>query len=308
MATAASTLEPASETTLRRPQAGIWSDALHRIRHDPTTLAALGVLALLVALALSADVLASSVFGVAYQQTDLLNQYHKPTLEQPAWLFGSDQLGRSIAVRLLYGARVSLSVGAMGTLVAVVIGLTVGLTAGYFRGWWDDLVVWVVTTIIGIPQLFLLLMISYYFRLDPLALTLLLGGLAWIGVANLTRGQTFSLRQREFIVAARTIGASPARIMFRHIMPNVMPLIVVVAMIDVATIILAESAISYLGFGIQPPVPSWGNMLSGATQHLTRGPWLAYAPGVAITVTCLCLYLIGDGLRDALDPRLRGSH
>jgi peptide/nickel transport system permease protein len=135
---------------------------------------------------------------------------------------------------------------------------------------------------------------------------LFLGLLGWLGVANLTRGQTFALREREFVVAARAIGATPLRVMLRHIFPNVLPLIVVIAMIDVAALILAESALSYLGFGIQPPVPSWGNMLSGATQHLSRGPWLVYAPGVAITVTVLCLYLIGDGLRDALDPRLRG--
>jgi peptide/nickel transport system permease protein len=291
----------------RRAQAGIWSDALWRLRHDPTTLAALAVFATLVVLGAGADLLASNVFHVGYQQQDLLNQYHKPTLDSPVWWFGTDQLGRSIAVRLLYGGRVSLAVGTLGALEAVGIGLMVGLTAGYFRGWWDDVVVWLITTIIGIPQLFLLLTVSFYFRLDPPALTLFLGGLVWLGVANLTRGQTFSLREREFVVAARSIGASPARIMLRHILPNVLPLIVVVAMIDVATIILAESALSYLGFGIQPPVPSWGNMLSGATQHLSRGPWLVYAPGVAITLTVLCLYLIGDGLRDALDPRLPGN-
>jgi peptide/nickel transport system permease protein len=301
-------LDPTAVTTSqRRAQAGFWSDALWRLRHDPTTIAAFITLGLLVLIAVSADLLADRVFHVGYQQQDLFNQYRKPTFDEPAWWFGSDQLGRSVFVRLLYGGRVSMFVGTVGAAVAVIIGVTVGLTAGYFRGWWDDVVVWLVSTINGIPQLFLLLTVGFYYRFGPLELTLFLGGLTWLGVANITRGQTFSLREREFIVAARSIGASPARVMLRHIAPNVLPLIVVVAMIDVATIILAESALSYLGFGVQPPVPSWGNMLSGATQHLSRGPWLVYAPGVAITLTVLCLYVIGDGLRDALDPRLRGQ-
>lgn len=307
MAGSTAALDATATVIPRGTQAGFWSDALWRVRHDPTTIAAFGVLGLLVLVAVSADVLVEQIFHVGYQQQDLFNQYRKPSLDEPAWWFGSDQLGRSVFVRLLYGGRVSMFVGTAGAAVAVLIGVSVGLTAGYFRGWWDDLVVWLVSTINGIPQLFLLLTVGFYYRFGPVELTLFLGGLTWLGVANITRGQTFSLREREFVVAARSIGASPVRVMLRHIAPNVLPLIVVVAMIDVATIILAESALSYLGFGVQPPVPSWGNMLSGATQHLSRGPWLVYAPGVAITLTVLCLYVIGDGLRDALDPRLRGQ-
>jgi peptide/nickel transport system permease protein len=297
---------PAIREATPRRYAGFWSDAAWRLRHDSTTLAAFGVLLVLIALAASADLLASQLFHVSYQQQDLVNQYRKPSVDNPIWWFGSDNLGRSVFVRLLYGGRVSLFVGTVGAAVSVLIGCAVGLSAGYFRGWWDDVVVWIVSTINSIPQLFLLLTVGFYYRFDPPTLALFLGLLGWLGVANLTRGQTFALREREFVVAARAIGATPLRVMLRHIFPNVLPLIVVIAMIDVAALILAESALSYLGFGIQPPVPSWGNMLSGATQHLSRGPWLVYAPGVAITVTVLCLYLIGDGLRDALDPRLRG--
>jgi len=308
MADSAAALDTAAVTVVpRRTQADFWSDALWRVRHDPTTIAAMVTLGVLVLIAVSADLLADQVFHVGYQQQDLLNQYRKPSFDEPAWWFGSDQLGRSVFVRLLYGGRVSMFVGTAGAAVAVLIGLSVGLTAGYFRGWWDDVVVWLVSTIDGVPRLFLLLTIGFYYRFGPVELTLFLGGLAWLGVANLTRGQTFSLREREFVVAARSIGASPVRVMLRHIAPNVLPLIVVVAMMDVANIILTESALSYLGFGVQPPVPSWGNMLSGASQHLSRGPWLVYAPGAAITLTVLCLYVIGDGLRDALDPRLRGQ-
>jgi peptide/nickel transport system permease protein len=152
-----------------------------------------------------------------------------------------------------------------------------------------------------------LLIVGFLFRLDPFSLAVFIGALGWTGITNLSRGQTFALRERVFVVAARTIGAPPLRIIVRHIFPNILPLLIVIGMIDVAGVILAESALSYLGFGIQPPVPSWGNMLTSASQFFTRGPWLVYPPGVAITITVLCLYLIGDGLRDALDPRLRGS-
>jgi peptide/nickel transport system permease protein len=180
------------------------------------------------------------------------------------------------------------------------------VTAGYFRGWWDDLVVWLVTTLNSIPTLFLLLIVGLLFRLAPLPLAIFLGALGWLGIANLARGQTISLREREYVLAARTIGATPLRVMARHIFPNILPLMIILAMTDVGGLILTESALSYLGFGIQPPVPSWGNMLTGATQFLSRGPWLVYAPGAMIWITVLCLYLVGDGLRDALDPRLRG--
>ncbi len=291
----------------RRASAGFWSDALWRIRHDPTTLAALGVFLLMVLLAAAGDLLVDNFFHWGYAKQDILSQYTKPTGSDPAMWLGSDQLGRSAIVRLIYGGRVSLFIGIFAATVSLVIGIGLGLTAGFFRGWWDDVVVWIVTTLNNIPTLYLLLIVGLLFRLDKWSLAILIGLLGWTGITNLSRGQTFSLREREFVVAARTIGASPARIMLKHILPNILPLMIVVAMIDVAAVILVESSLSYLGFGVQPPEPSWGNMLRGATDFLSRGPWLIYPPGVAIAITVLCLYLIGDGLRDALDPRLRGA-
>ncbi|TMF57866.1 MAG: ABC transporter permease, partial [Chloroflexi bacterium] len=145
------------------------------------------------------------------------------------------------------------------------------------------------------------------FRLDPLPFALLLGGLGWLGIANYARGQTIALREREYVVAARTVGSTPVRLMVRHIAPNILPLMIVLAMIEVGQLILIESAISFIGFGIQPPTPSWGNMLTNASQYLGKAPYLIYPPGIAVLVTVLCLYLVGDGLRDALDPRLRGA-
>jgi peptide/nickel transport system permease protein len=291
----------------RRASAGFWSDAWWRLRHDPTTLGALAVFVTMILLALSADLLADNFFHWSFAKQDLLNTYAKPTLDDPAMWLGGDHIGRSQVVRLLYGARVSLFIGVFGMIVTLTIGLLVGISAGYFRGWWDDVVVWLVSTIRSIPTLYLLLIVGLLFKLDPLSLAVFLGVLGWTGIANLARGQTFALRERDFVVAARTIGATPIRIMFRHIFPNLLPLMIVLAAIDVAGIILAESAISYIGFGIQPPTPSWGNMLNNASSFLYKGPHLIYGPGIAIALTVLCLYLIGDGMRDALDPRLRGA-
>lgn len=292
----------------RRRSAGFWSDAWYRLRRDRVTIVAFAVLGTLVVLAIAADLLADHVFGITFAKQDLLNTYRKPTLEAgPAWWLGSDHLGRSEIVRLFYAARVSLFIGIFSAFVQLTLGLAVGISAGYFRGWWDDLVVWLVTTLSSIPTLYLLIIVGLLFRLDPVSLAIFIGLIGWTGEANLARGQTFAWKERDFITAARVVGASPRRIMLAHILPNVLPLMIVTGMITAGGVILAESALSYLGFGIQPPVPSWGNMLNGATQFMTRGPWLVYGPGLAISITILCLFLIGDGLRDALDPRLRGT-
>jgi peptide/nickel transport system permease protein len=291
----------------RRVATGFWSDALWRLRHDPTTLAAFGVLGTIVLLAIAADLLADNFFQWSFSKQSIFDSFGKPRADVPALWLGQDELGRSQMVRLLYGARISMFIGVFGATVSLLIGIGLGMTAGYFRGWWDDVVVWIVSTLNGIPTLYLLLIVAFLFRLDPVSLAIFIGALGWTGITNLSRGQTFALRERDFVLAARTIGASPRRIILRHIFPNIVPLLIVIAMIDVAGVILAESGLSYLGFGIQPPVPSWGNMLTNASRYFTRGPWLVYPPGFMITLTVLCLYLIGDGLRDALDPRLRGA-
>jgi peptide/nickel transport system permease protein len=291
----------------QRAPAGLWSDAWWRLRHDPTTLVAIAALAAIVSLALAADLLAGNLFHKSFETQSILDNYAKPTGSEPWLWLGTDELGRSQVVRLLYGARVSLFIGSFGALTALAIGLSMGVTAGYFRGWWDDIVVWLVTTVNSIPLLYLLLIIGVLFRLQPLPFALLLGGLGWLGIANYARGQTISLREREYVLAARTVGCTPIRLMLQHIVPNILPLMIVLTMIEVGQLILAESAISFIGFGIQPPTPSWGNMLTNAAQYLGKAPYLIYPPGIAILVTVLCLYLLGDGLRDALDPRLRGA-
>jgi peptide/nickel transport system permease protein len=296
-----------SQDTLVRPSRSLWSNAWYKLRHDRLTIAAFIILVILGALSAGADFFAENVFKYSFEKQDLLHTYEKPTLEPLAYLLGTDEIGRSAVVRLLYGGRVSLAVGFIAALVNLTLGVLIGLAAGYFRGWVDDIVTWFVTTLQSIPTLFLLLIIAAIWEPGPATLTVIIGGLFWVGISLYVRGQTFALREREYVVAARTIGARDRRIMFNHILPNILPLIFVLAAIDVGGIILVESALSFLGLGIDPPVPTWGNMLTGATGNLVRGPWLIYPPGAMIFLTVLCLYLIGDGLRDALDPRVK-SH
>jgi peptide/nickel transport system permease protein len=259
--------------------------ALARLRGDRVTLVSAAIVLVLIVLAAAADLLAEYVFHSNVTRQDLLNSYTRPTWSAPAFWLGSDDLGRSQIVRLLYGARVSLAVGIGAACINLTIGLLLGLTAGFARGWFDDSVQFVISTLNSIPQIPLLLIVAVLFEPGPVALVLILGVLLWPNATLFVRGQTLSLREREFV-------------------PNVLPLVFVLTAIDVGTLILVESSLSFLGLGISPPTPSWGNMLTNAAQDLSRGPWLVYAPGGAIFLTVLCLYLVGDGLRDALDPRL----
>jgi peptide/nickel transport system permease protein len=297
----------AANDVLVRPSRSLWSNAWWKIRHDRLTIAAFILLLLLAAMSAAADLFATQVFQYSFEKQDLLHTYTPPTTQVPAYLLGTDELGRSAVVRLLYGGRVSLAVGFVAAFVNLTIGVVLGLAAGYFRGVVDDLFTWFVTTLQSIPTLFLLLIIAAIWEPGPVTLTIIIGALFWTGISLYCRGQTFALREREFVIAAKTIGARDRRIMFNHILPNILPLIFVLAAIDVGAIILAESALSFLGLGILPPTPTWGNMLTGAVGNLVRGPWLIYPPGAMIFLTVLCLYLIGDGLRDALDPRVRST-
>src|SRR5712691_245935 len=236
--TAADMVAPELEA---RPVAGLWSDALARVRRDRLTAVAALVLLLFVVLALAADVLAARFFHYGFSQQDLLNTYAKPELRNPAFWLGGDDIGRSQIVRLLYGARVSLAVGFGAALINLSVGIGVGLAAGYFRGWLDDVIQWLIGTLEAIPRLFLLLIAAVLFRPGPVPLVLLLGLLSWPSVALFVRGQTLSLREREFVLAGRVSGASSGRLMFGHILPNVLPLVFAISAIDVGSIILVES-------------------------------------------------------------------
>ncbi len=220
------------------------------------------------------------------------------------YLLGTDGAGRDLATRLLYGGQVSLKIGFFSAIGSLTIGVLLGISAGFWRGIFDDFVMWVITTLNSIPQLFLLLIISALLAPDDNSLILVLVFLGWTGATRIVRGETFSLRQREFIIAARAVGASDLRIMFVHIAPNVISVLLIVLSRAIGGLILTESSLSFLGFGVKPPIPTWGNMLTGGLELLRNAPHLVIAPGLLISVTVLCLYVIGDGLRDAFDPRL----
>jgi peptide/nickel transport system permease protein len=225
------------------------------------------------------------------------------------WL-GTDQAGRDVLTRAVYGGRISLRIGAYVASISITLGVIVGLISGYYAATFvDDIVNAIIMTLGSIPLLFLLIILAGTFPIfrSPEGLSFLLGIFGWMGVSRLIRGQIFSIREREYILASRGIGASIWRIMFRHMLPNVASIIIVVAIFDIAGAIIAEAGLSFLGVGIGPPHASWGNMMEGALGNFTDAPWLVLTPGLFIFLTTLSIYLFGDGLRDALDPWIKNE-
>lgn len=272
--------------------------ALSRLVNDRMTMLALGVIVFL-ALAAATAPLTTQLLGVDPTVEDLGNRFQPPNSDN---LLGTDDKGRDHLARLMYGAQISLSVAFSAAILALTIGVTLGVMTGYYGGVFDDIMIWFITTLNSIPQLFLLLLVSALFRPSPIVFILVLAFIGWTGTMRLVRGETIALREREYIIAARAMGASDARIMFQHIMPNLISIVVISLAIQIGGLILVESALSYLGFGINPPTPTWGNMLSDAQSFYDRSAYLVYGPGLLISITVLCLYVIGDGLRDAFDP------
>ena len=216
---------------------------------------------------------------------------------------GSDQLGRDMLVRLLMAGRISLTVGFIAMGISTSVGVAVGLLAGFYRGWVGTSLMRLVDAVLCFPSIFLLLTLAALISPSLLTITLIIALTAWMEVARVVQGQVIALRERDFAVAAEAIGASDGYIMMRELLPNIMAPIIVAATLNVARAILAESYISYLGYGIQPPTASWGNMLNNAQEYLETAPWLALLPGAVITLAVTSFNFIGDGLRDALDPR-----
>jgi peptide/nickel transport system permease protein len=276
--------------------------ALRRIRRARVTLVAMSVLLLLVVLSLLAPLISGYILHVDPNLTDTSQQLLPVgTAGHP---LGTDNVGRDQLARLLFAGQVSLGIAGAAALLSLGVGMTLGVIAGYYGGIVDDLVVWVVTTLNSIPGIFLLLIVSSLFQPGPVTLILVLGIFSWTLTTRLVRGETFSIREQDYVLSARALGASDWRIMFAHIIPNVISIMIINLTITVGNLILIESALSFLGIGIQPPTPSWGNMLSRAQSFFSTGPHLVVFPGLLIVITVLCLYVIGDGLRDAFDPNL----
>ncbi len=274
--------------------------ALRRIRRNPVALVAMGVLLALVILSLLASVISDQVLRVDPNLTDTSQQLLP--VGTPGHPLGTDNVGRDQLARLLFAGQVSLGIAGAAAVLSLGVGMTLGVIAGYYGGIVDDLVVWVVTTLNSIPGIFLLLIVSSLFQPGPTTLILVLGIFSWTLTTRLVRGETFAIREQDYVLSARALGASDWRIMFAHIIPNVISIMIVNLTITVGNLILIESALSFLGIGIQPPTPSWGNMLSRAQSFFSTGPHMVIFPGLLIVITVLCLYIIGDGLRDAFDP------
>lgn len=223
-----------------------------------------------------------------------------PTLKH---LFGTDDIGRDVFSRALYGGRISLTVGLVAVSIAILIGTLLGSVAGFFGGLLDGFVMRFVDVMLSFPTIFLILVIQVMLTPNIYNVMIVIGLTSWMGVARLVRGEFLTLKERQFVEAAKAIGASNARIIFRHILPNAIAPIIVAGTLGMAGAILTESALSFLGLGVQPPMPSWGNMLMDAQAYMRDAPWMAIIPGIFIFSTVLSLYFVGEGLRDAFNPK-----
>ena len=268
-----------------------------RLRHNRMALTGAAIVLFMFIMAAAA-----SLTGIDPAAIDISQRLLPPG---PEHLLGTDDLGRSVLARMLYGARISLLVGFVAVGIATLIGIVLGAVAGYYGGWIDSLLMRFVDIMLCFPTFFLILAVIAF--LDPSIwnIMIVIGLTSWMGVARLIRAEFLSLRQRDFVLAARALGASDLRMIFRHILPNAMSPVLVSATLGVAGAILTESALSFLGIGVQPPTPSWGNMLITGKQTLGSAWWLSVFPGIAILLTVLGYNLLGEGIRDALDPRLK---
>ena len=284
-----------------------WLEAWRRFRRHRMAVLSAGILIVMVAAILFAPLF----YGVAVNDIDFSARLKPPSFAHP---FGTDDLGQDLLARILYGGRISLSVGFAAMVVAMTVGTVIGAVAGMSRRWVGPALMWLTDLFLSLPALPLLLLVIYLFR-DTLKvafgaeggvfvmIVVVIGGLRWMPVARLVRAQFLSLREKEFVEAARALGASRLRQVVRHILPNALGPVIVAATIDVAAAIIAESTLSFLGLGFPSDIPTWGRILYDAKDYLDIAPYWALFPGGAIFLTVLSINFIGDGLRDALDPR-----
>jgi len=291
----------------RRTDTSPWAEAWRRFRRHKLAVAGLVVLALMMLMVY----VGPFFWKVAINDIDFSARLTPPTLAHP---FGTDDLGQDVLARMLYGGRISIAVGLMAMLMAMMVGVVVGAIAGISRGVVDTALMWLTDLFLSLPQLPLLLILIYLFReklkavFGPevgvfILIVWVIGGFRWMPVARLVRAQFFSLREKEFVEAARALGASVPRQVVRHILPNSLGPVIVAGTIDVAAAIIAESTLSFLGLGFPPDIPTWGRILFDAKDYLDIAPHWALFPGAAIFLAVLTINYIGDGLRDALDPR-----
>ncbi len=299
---------PTAEAAVRQPvSTSPWAEAWRRFKRHRLAYASLWLLALLSL----AVLLGPLVYKVGINDIDFTARLKGPGGTHP---LGTDDLGRDLLARMLYGGRISLAVGLAAMLTGILIGVVVGAVAGISRGGVDAFLMWLTDLFLSLPQLPVLLLLMFFFR-DPLKaafgpevgifllIVLVIGGLSWMPVARLVRAQFFSLREKEFVEAARALGASTQRQVVRHILPNALGPVIVAATINIAAAIITESTLSFLGLGFPPDIPTWGRILYDSRDYLDIAVHWSLFPGLAIFIAVLTINFIGDGLRDALDPR-----
>jgi oligopeptide transport system permease protein len=280
--------------------AGLWSDAWRRLAANRAAVASAALLALLAGLA----VLGPMASPHAPDAIDWEHMAVPPGLESGHWL-GTDRLGRDLFVRTLHGARLSLAVALLATLVSLVIGVTWGAVAGFAGGRTDALMMRAVDVLYALPQVFFVIILTVVFDRSVLLLFVAIGAVGWLTMARVVRGQALALRQREFVEAAVAAGAGPARIVFGHIVPNLLGTVIVYATLMIPQMILVESFLSFLGIGIQEPLASLGNLIADGAAEMESAPWILLVPAGCLVLIVFAFNFLGDGLRDALDPRER---
>jgi len=285
--------------TSDRSSASQWSLAWRAFRRHRQAMLGLGLVLILGLAALLTPYLAP--FDPAAQGADIVATRFQPP--SASHLMGTDRFGRDVFSRVLYGARISLSIGFLAVAIAVSLGTLLGALSGYVRGWLDTLSMRFVDLLLSFPRLVLLVTMAALFTPSIFLVTLILGLTGWMGTSRIVRGEVLSVREREFIVAARALGFRNRRILLRHVIPSVLSPVIVAATLGIGNTILAEAALSFLGLGVPPPAASWGSMVASGRDVMTNAWWITTFPGTAIVLTVMSFNLVGDGLRDALDPR-----
>ena len=291
----------APEATENPKSSGLWLDAWRRLRRNRAAIAAAAVLAFMLGVALLAPVIAPYHFDAQ----SLKEQYQPPSLKH--WM-GTDLKGRDLLTRVMYGARISFAVGFAATFVSILVGVTWGSIAGFAGGKLENFMMRIVDILYGLPYMFVVMILMTWAGRQIIFLFLGLGLVEWLTMAIIVRGQAKSLREQDFITAARALGAKPGRIILRHILPNLLGTVIVYSTLTIPRVMLSEAFLSFLGLGVQAPAASWGSLAAegaDATSILQTYWWLIVFPGGALTLTLFSLNFLGDGLRDALDPRLK---
>ncbi|MBX9990712.1 ABC transporter permease [Phreatobacter oligotrophus] len=294
MAATSTLAAPAADVPHESPGARAW----RRLKKRRTAMVALAILVVLTLLAVFAPLIATH---------DPTQQSWRAVRQAPSWMhwFGTDEVGRDIFSRIVYGTRASLSAGVISVAIAIAAGVPLGLLAGYAGGWVDALISRITDAMLASPFLILAIALAAFLGPSLQNAMIAIGITATPVFVRLTRGQVLSIKMEDYVEAARAVGNTKLRIAFTHILPNVMPQLLVQGTLTIATAIIAEASLSFLGLGQQPPAPSWGSMLNVAQRFLSNAPWMAVFPGIAIFLTVLSFNLLGDGLRDALDPKAK---